>query len=665
MKKIQVFYRFMTIMLLQVIFFISIPVYAQAENISRNPGFENALKESDWSHYIWDKSDGITEITVDTTVRHTGEKSLMIRNVSSNDARMRQEIPVSGNRYYKLTCWVKTDNVGMDNTGANLSIEGLTDISEDIRGTSDWTLVTLFGKTKVDQKSFALTLGLGGYGSLNTGKAWFDDVNVEELDTAPSLGKVIHLYKTDETGAGITTADMLNVSKDETASKYNISMLIYVSIFISFCILISYYLRKRDILLSNNSTVAILFAVMAAALLIRLFTASIYEGWPNDISANKYWAKEAAKGISSFYSSVWCDYPPLFVYVLSTIGKLSNLPWLSGYFTLLIKLPSILADIVTATIIYRIAAKQGLKPAVSIAAAAAYAFHPAVFINSTIWGQVDSFFTMLIVTALFLLMNKKFEVSAVFFAASLLMKPQAVFFFPVLLFALIKERKLIKFATVAASGLITVIIIILPFAFRQEPFWIINLYLNTMKEYSFATMNAFNLFSLIGANFKDGSQVPFLFSYNTWGILFDISIVMIAAYFYIKSKHPAIPVAVSILLNAGAFIFSVKMHERYLYPVIALSIILLLYFRDKRFYLIFTGFSITVFANIHILFYRMLRYDVVGSYFNNTDTYPVVFIFSLLNIIIFIYFIKLLYTFFIKNDNLVSGNNNRNRGKLI
>jgi Gpi18-like mannosyltransferase len=90
-------------------------------------------------------------------------------------------------------------------------------------------------------------------------------------------------------------------------------------------------------------------------------------------------------------------------------------------------------------LIYRLAKKQ-LKAELAILACAVYALNPAVYIDSTIWGQVDSFFTMLVVAALVLLMKRRLGLATVFFTASVLMKPQGVFFLPILLFELLKNR---------------------------------------------------------------------------------------------------------------------------------------------------------------------------------------------------------------------------------
>lgn len=161
--------------------------FAQGTNLVNNSGFEDGSldTEQSWIADCWDKNEGVTQFSYDETVVHTGSKSAFIVNNSANDSRFKQTINVKGNTYYRLSCWVKTENVGSEQKGANISIENSTDTSKDIKGTSNWEYLELYGKTSPNQQSFTLTLGLGGYGSTNTGKAWFDSVEVVELESLP------------------------------------------------------------------------------------------------------------------------------------------------------------------------------------------------------------------------------------------------------------------------------------------------------------------------------------------------------------------------------------------------------------------------------------------------------------------------------------------------
>jgi dolichyl-phosphate-mannose-protein mannosyltransferase len=197
--------RFMVGFILAVLLLLSIctPISAQSNNLAVNNSFEE--NEGD-DPYFWMSSswDNTGRLQLDKTQAHSGQVSALIINDTATDSRFNQQISVKGETYYKLSCWIKTENVGPDAMGANLSIEGLTSASNNIKGTSnDWTYSELYGISGKNQKSFTLTIGLGGYNSLNTGKAWFDDVSVEELAGAPEQGTVVKLYTdTAETSSG-------------------------------------------------------------------------------------------------------------------------------------------------------------------------------------------------------------------------------------------------------------------------------------------------------------------------------------------------------------------------------------------------------------------------------------------------------------------------------
>lgn len=173
-----------------------------APNIVSNPGFEDGDGGNvyGWTSGSWDNNGKFSWVD---NQKQTGKKSVCIENGTPTDSRYKQQISVKGNTVYLLSCWVKTENVGMQNIGANLSVEGLFVISPDVKGTSgEWKKVELYGRTAKGQENLTVTVGLGGYGSLNSGTAWFDDISVEELKSVPANTKVVNLFNTSEGAAG-------------------------------------------------------------------------------------------------------------------------------------------------------------------------------------------------------------------------------------------------------------------------------------------------------------------------------------------------------------------------------------------------------------------------------------------------------------------------------
>lgn len=217
-------------------------VFAQVNSVM-NAGFEGGSGDniSAWDKNVWDKNAGVTKIKFDETQKHSGNRSVFITNNSPNDARLEQEINVDKNSYYKLSCWIKTENVGMGNKGANLSVAGILDTSKDIRGTDNtWEYIELYGMTSEKQKNFNLTIGIGGYSSTNTGKAWFDDVAVEKLDKLPSGVSAVKLFSEKTPTASKNT----EVNKPVV---YGNGMIAYTIIYFLIFALLYFLIRKIPI----------------------------------------------------------------------------------------------------------------------------------------------------------------------------------------------------------------------------------------------------------------------------------------------------------------------------------------------------------------------------------------------------------------------------------
>jgi Gpi18-like mannosyltransferase len=275
----------------------------------------------------------------------------------------------------------------------------------------------------------------------------------------------------------------------------------------------------------------------------------------------------------------------------------------------------------------------------SILLATFYIFNPAIFIDSTFWGQVDSIFTLLIVIAIFLLSENKIAVSSAIFATAILMKPQGIIFLPILFFELIRQKTIKNFINAAISAIITALIIIIPFSLNQQsPLWIINLYTKTISEYPYASVNAFNFFGLIGGNFKDYNNELFIINYHTMGMIFIVVTTLIGWFVYIKGNNRKYVSAIALLQIAGVFTFSVGMHERYLFPAVALAVLAFIYLNDRRFLILAIGFSITSYINISLVLFSL-----------NSATFNILLmITSSFNVVLVIYLVKILFKSAIK-----------------
>ena len=154
-------------------------------NLLEDGDFENG--EGIWYHDIWDNTG--SEISIDSTVSHSGNNSIKIVNTKENDARIVQDVMVSENSFYRITAYVKTENVlastsSTTRVGATISILNTYYRSGTVTGTQDWTQISFVIKTGDGVTELPVCITLGGYSATTEGTLWIDDVEMVEIDSA-------------------------------------------------------------------------------------------------------------------------------------------------------------------------------------------------------------------------------------------------------------------------------------------------------------------------------------------------------------------------------------------------------------------------------------------------------------------------------------------------
>ncbi len=159
-------------------------VTALSENIINNPSFEILEDENPkaWDTRRWQ---GNGTLSLDTKSK-TGEKSVKIESTRGGDLSWYIIVEVKPFSKYKLSGWIKTENLETDNSeGALLNLHNLQGVRTNaLTGTNDWTKVETEFETE-DQDSIHINCLFGGWG-LATGTAWYDDIALE-LISSPSM----------------------------------------------------------------------------------------------------------------------------------------------------------------------------------------------------------------------------------------------------------------------------------------------------------------------------------------------------------------------------------------------------------------------------------------------------------------------------------------------
>lgn len=418
----------------------------------------------------------------------------------------------------------------------------------------------------------------------------------------------------------------------QSSSAYATPLAIFAALFFGTFVFIVYRFRASVWKIGERNRGLMLWTVLGAGFFLRMAIAPWISGHM-DLMLFRNWATTAADSLTGFYMNGSSDYPPFYIYILYVIGKIGSTDAFSPYMSVLLRLPNILADIATAYMLYRLASKR-VGFGISIGLALFYVFNPAVFINSTFWGQVDSFFTLLIVGMVVLLVENRVGWSTVLFTIAVLMKPQGIIYGPILFFELLRQRKIQPWLLAVGAAVVTTILVVLPFSWGQEPLWLLDLYKGTVGEYPYASVNAYNFFALIGGNYTQDTTTLFLFSYHTWGMIGIVLVTLFTWWMYARSGKPEFVAVAALVQIAGVFTFASSMHERYLFPAAALAVLAYLYLRDRRFLWLAGGFSLTIFLNTFDIFYSS----------NSRDSYGVILcVTSLLNVLLFGYLVKVVW----------------------
>ncbi len=358
---------------------------------------------------------------------------------------------------------------------------------------------------------------------------------------------------------------------------------------------------------SSNADFA---AAVTLAVAVRIILSLNTSGYEVDVNCFGAWSGMMAEhGPAGFYvDDVFCDYPPGYLYTLGIVGVVRNmfsgLPQSINLF--LIKLPAMVCDILTGFFIYFAAQKVLKNKSFAAAAAALYMLHPAVIINSAVWGQVDAVFALPLVISIYFLAEEQYKKSSALYAVALLIKPQALVFAPIFLLAF--ADKLVNFKSqknwwtefFKCLGIIFGVFILgaLPFLVRKPPMFIYELYTETLASYPYASLNGFNLFALAGGNFKDMSDRFFFATYSFWSNVGIIITVAVASVIFMRGKDKSRYFYCSGLLGTVFFMLAGKMHERYLFPAMALFILAYVFRRDKRILITWSVLSMLHYLNV-------------------------------------------------------------------
>ena len=570
-----------------------------AGNLVRNGDFSavSGGMPDGWETGMWVTSPGasfLEAVTLD------GMPCALVENAAPNDARFEQTVSVRPDSTLRLSARVRAEDCG-GGIGANVSFLGVYGTSREVRDTAGgWEEIELYARTGADMHEVTVCVRLGGYGSENTGRAWFTDVRLEEVDEAPVGAAYVNL----------ATPKPEKAERPKDSKDAVIPVLLAVS---------AAYLALCFALLRGgwHGGRRALVAVLAAAFAVRLIPACLVKGYGVDMGCFTAWAaKMASAGPAGFYEEgYFCDYPPAYMLVLGLIGLLANLLGVSygGMgIQVMLKLVPILCDLALAVLVYALAAERDERRA--LPAALLVALNPVLVITGSCWGQIDAVTALLLVLVLRQAAEGRWERAIPLFALAVLTKPQAGLLAPLGVAALVKEivtarrdgkagERLKAIGLGLLFGVLLTAAVVLPFSLRQtSALWLVSRYTGALGSYDYATLSTGNLMFLLGGNWtENASGVLGSLTYGQLGTALMVLAFAAGITVYLRARGRAALWASAALTLQLVFCLGVKMHERYIVPGLVLLLIAAVRTGDVRLYASFSLASAATAVNVGVV----------------------------------------------------------------
>ncbi len=252
----------------------------------------------------------------------------------------------------------------------------------------------------------------------------------------------------------------------------------------------------------------LIFAAFTLAALVRL---ALDTGRGYEIDVGIYLSltwKTVHYGIHSAYLDVNgvppSDNPPLLLYPFWLLGWLYQQfispafppPSLSdaGLLRLMLRLPSLIADLLAGALIFRVLQRMSLTFKSSLIATCAYLFNPALIFDSAYWGQTAAIHTLFMLLSLIAINCGAYFWAGATLATAVLTKPQALAIAPLVLVLAWRERAMFR---LGAGALPAGLLITGPFIITGNAQNVLAQYLSMTQYHPYLAANAHNVWWFI------------------------------------------------------------------------------------------------------------------------------------------------------------------------
>ena len=353
---------------------------------------------------------------------------------------------------------------------------------------------------------------------------------------------------------------------------------------------VMYSSHTLDNVLRIRPPLQLLCIILFLGFLLR-FSVIQNPGWSFDVGEFKSWAWNITEmGGGEAYrdqgrASMLPNYPPMSMLILGGVGHVYRFFIASEFdgapllYHILIKLPAILFDLLTAALLFFLLRRIRTERA-GIIAAAVYAFHPAVLYDSAVWGQTDGIFTCFMVAAIAATAWKRWILVGTFAALAMLTKFQAVVILPFVALLMLLQNWRVALRIIFGAFAVTALVLIPFLPDYLGDIW--HVYTHSIGYYPGLTYGAYNTWLAFfdGSPHSSTDMAIGLLSYRDIGIMIFGGVIAILVYRFApglrsalqRKKHQELLLLFPALTAYAFFLFNTEMHERYLFPLMALGI---------------------------------------------------------------------------------------------
>lgn len=315
-------------------------------------------------------------------------------------------------------------------------------------------------------------------------------------------------------------------------------------------------------LVETYAIIAIAVALVAISLYVRYVTRDLTNS-DMEVKILTWYAKLQRHGPLVGLGKDFYNYTPPYVYLiaLATLSSSFLKPLVA------IKVIATVFDVLAAIMVCKLVRLHRTEGAIPALAAAVFFAAPTMLVNSAVWGQADSTYTLFLLACLYFLLTDRPLLAVSSFSVALAFKPQGIFFAPLLLLMLLWGK--LRWYHFLAVPVVYALCMAPAVAFGRTWHEVFTAYSSQADSGRALTHNAATLYVFIPK-----SSYSWLF----WPAVLGAIVIFLGWVYYTwrttrRRDFPAMILIALVCVTLVPF-FLPNMRERYYYPADTLSLVL-------------------------------------------------------------------------------------------